>query len=48
MGTGHTGTGGAGGVGSTDVVQGCDRERAGMAGIGMLQENKKLGQEAVD
>lgn len=37
MGTGYTGTSGACGVGSTDVVQGCHREGASMARVGMLQ-----------
>lgn len=41
MGTGHTGAGRAGGVGSTDVVQGCHREGAGMAGVGMLRGTRE-------
>lgn len=41
MGTGHTGTGGAGGVCSTHVVYGCNREGAGMAGVRMLQWKRK-------
>lgn len=41
MGTSHTGAGGAGGVGSTDIMQGCHREGAGVAGVGMLQGTRK-------
>lgn len=41
MGTGHTGARGTSGVGSTDVMQGCHWEGAGMPGVGMLQGMRK-------
>lgn len=41
VGTCHTGTGGAGGVGGADVVHGCNREGACVARIGMLKMGKR-------